>query len=90
MEHIHWGTGVAGVGFEGGIDLRSKQSVNIKRIEMVVVAEAQIWCHDGGATKLVVGVTHGEQSNGVDGQLINFGIGHDGDGYERCDGRGRE
>ena len=56
MENIHWGSGVAGVGFEGGIDLRSKQSVDIKRIETVVMAEAQIWCRDGGATKLIVGV----------------------------------
>jgi hypothetical protein len=49
MQHLHWGSGVTGVGFEGSIDLRRNESVYIGRIEEVVEAGAKVWSRDGGA-----------------------------------------
>jgi hypothetical protein len=46
---LHWGSGVAGVGFEGSIDLHSRKRVSIGRIEMGREASVEIWAPDGGA-----------------------------------------
>lgn len=69
----HWGTGMPGIGFEGGINLHSNAQSALGQWQRWLIAskaQGEVNCSFGGATRR-------QDPDGIDRELIILGVGHD-------------